>query len=228
MSDLENKNIIKKIKDILGEHHSASQVDKLQIIETDHPQNSTIKPALSMAYLQRNENTKALKYINEADKLSPKNHIIKFNLGMMHKKFNKFDEAIAFFKESISLNANFKEGLNILADIYYNKKEFQVSMDYYKKSLKLDDTKENIFAMQRFAEILLKLYLKEKDKRLLEESKFYYQKINTLIPNSEIILKKIILINNLLGLKNESILIDKSFNGIFVNDQNIDEIKIES
>ena len=62
---------------------------------------------------------------------------------------------------------------------------------------------------------------------MLEESKFYYQKINTLIPNSEIILKKIILINNLLGLKNESILIDKSFNGIFVIDQNIDEIKIE-
>ena len=227
MSDLENKNIIKKIKDILGEQDSASHVDKLQILENEHPQNITIKQALSMAYLQRNENTKALKYINEADKLSPKNHIIKFNLGMMHKKFNKFDEAIAFFKESISLNANFKEGLNILADIYYNKKEFQVSMDYYKKSLKLDDTKENIFAMQRFAEILLKLYLKEKDKRLLEESKFYYQKINTLIPNSEIILKKIILINNLLGLKNESILIDKSFNGIFVIDQNIDEIKIE-
>ena len=71
-------------------------------------------------------------------------------------------------QQSISLNANFKEGLNILADIYYNKKEFQVSMDYYKKSLKLDDTKENIFAMQRFAEFLLKLYLKEKDKRLLE------------------------------------------------------------
>ena len=48
-----------------------------------------------MAYLQRNENTKALKYINEADKL--KNHIIKFNLGMMHKKFNKFDEATVNF-----------------------------------------------------------------------------------------------------------------------------------
>ena len=72
MSDLENKNIIKKIKDILGEQDSASHVDKLQILENEHPQNITIKQALSMAYLQRNENTKALKYINEADKLSPK------------------------------------------------------------------------------------------------------------------------------------------------------------
>ena len=63
-------------------------------------------------------------------------------------------------------------------------------MDYYKKSLKLDDTKENIFAMQRFAEFLLKLYLKEKIKDCLKRSKFYYQKINTLIPNSETILKK--------------------------------------
>ena len=49
-------------------------------------------------------------------------------------------------------------------------------MDYYKKSLKLM-TQENIFAMQRFAEILLKLYLKEKIKDCLKSRNFIIKKL---------------------------------------------------
>ena len=35
MSDLEDKNIIKKVKDILGEQDSTSHIDKLQILENE-------------------------------------------------------------------------------------------------------------------------------------------------------------------------------------------------
>ena len=108
MTNSEQKKIIDKIKIILNDQDQNSHIHKLLEIEKDYPNDVAIKQAISQTYLKMDENTKALEYINEADKLSPGNYAIKYNLGMMHKKFKKYDEAINFFKESVKLNSIFK------------------------------------------------------------------------------------------------------------------------
>lgn len=227
MTNSEQKKIIDKIKIILNDQDQNSHIHKLLEIEKDYPNDVAIKQAISQTYLKMDENTKALEYINEADKLSPGNYAIKYNLGMMHKKFKKYDEAINFFKESVKLNSKFKEGFNILADIYYNKKDYQTSADYYLKSKHIDKTKNNLFALNRLAETLLRLYPIKQNKDLLIEAKKNYQIIDNLTPNNDIILQNIININNLLGLRMDSVLIDKSKNGIFVLDISTNAIKVE-
>ncbi len=219
--------VIDKIKKILSNKDIETHIDQLLKLEKQFPNDEVIKQAISQAYLRRNENTKALEYINLANEISPKNYAIKYNLGMMYKKFKKFDEAISFFKESIVLNREFKEGFNILGDIFYNKKDYQVSVSYYKKSINLDKTKNNVFALNRLAEISQILYSQKKDQNLLKNSKEYYEIIHKLFPNNDSVLQNIIKINNKLGRRKESLLIEKKSNGVFVINKSINEIKIK-
>lgn len=227
MNNLEQKKIIKEIKTILNDQDSTKHINKLLEIEKKYPNDVALKQAISQTYSRLSKNTEALKYINDANKLSPDNYAIKYNLGMLYKKFKKYDEAISFFKESIKLNSKFKEGLNILADIYYNKKDYQTSANYYQRSADLDKTKNNLFALNRLAEILFKLYSVNQNKDLLKESKNLYQIIDSLVPNNDSILQNIIIINDIIGLRKDSVLIDKSNNGIFVLDNSVNEIKVE-
>lgn len=227
MNNLEQEKIMGEIKTILNDQDSTNHINKLLEIEKKYPNDVVLKQAISQTYLRLSKNTEALKYINDANKLSPDNYAIKYTLGMLYKKFKKYDEAISFFKESIKLNSKFKEGLNILADIYYNKKDYQTSANYYQRSTNLDKTKNNLFALNRLAEILLRLYSVNQNKDLLKESKNLYQIIDSLVPNNDSILQNIININNIIGLRKDSVLIDKSNNGIFVLDNSINEIKVE-
>ena len=218
-NETNKKDLIPKIMKIMNDKKIQDPIKKLLDLEKKFPSDIPLKQAIGQSYLQKGENTEALNYMKEALKIEPNNYSTHFNLGRVYQKFKKFDEAIKFYKKSVSINKKFKEGYNILGDIYFNKKDFKTAIDYYKNSFDIDKSKDNVFAILRLGQCLLSEYSLKNEKSLLKDAKAYYEFANKLEPNNNIILKNIININNQLGLKRESILIEKSINGVYVIDK---------
>jgi tetratricopeptide (TPR) repeat protein len=220
MDKEKNKNeIITKILEIVNDEKIQDPTKELLSLEKKFSNDVAIKQAIGQSFLRQGDNKGALKYMKEALEIEPNNYAVHFNLGKLYQKFKKFDEAIIFYKKSVSLNIKFKQGFNILGDIYFNKKDFKTAIDYYKNSFDIDKSKDNVFAILRLGQCLLCEYSLKNEKSLLKDAKAYYEFANKLEPNNNIILKNIININNQLGLKRESILIEKSINGVYVIDK---------
>jgi len=179
-----------------------------------------------MCYRKLGDNTNALKQLLEALELQPLNHGINFNLGQLHKSFKKHDEAIAYFKNSVTFNPEFEKGINTLGDIFFNKKDFTQSISYYKRSVDLNKNKDNVFAIFRLG---LCFFEKANITNNIEEKKNaikYFEMAYGLSSEEPSIQRNLIGIYNIYGLKNKAIHLSKKVDGVFNVDTLNNEIKI--
>ena len=219
-----NKKLTEQMIKIVNDKKNTNVIEDLLCLEKDNPSNIAILQMISQQYLLREKNTEALHYINKAYEIDPDNYGVNYNLGRLYQKFKKTDKAIIFYKNSISLNSKFKEGFNSLGNLYFQKENYQLSIDCFKKSFDLDKTKENITTIAKLAEGLRNISLQNNNNEDLKESKFYYELINKMMPNNNMIISNIINISRILGLKNEATLFEKKTFGVFVFD--VDKNKI--
>ncbi|HEB62057.1 MAG TPA: tetratricopeptide repeat protein [Bacteroidetes bacterium] len=98
----------------------------------------------------------------------PKNKKAKKYYKQGRKKFEAgdFDKAIKYFEKTLNKEPDFIPVYYQLASIFYKRKEFQKSEDYYKKSIKIDSS----FNVQVYYSLAIVL---EKQGKLQEALKYY-------------------------------------------------------
>lgn len=119
--------------------------------------------ALSGIYIEQGRYKKALELNNIAHSLSRKNSFIYYNRAMIFlnlKETGAEDKAIEFFKKSLLYKPKIPYAYYELANIYYNRKQYDKAKSYYQKSFKLD--KKNRKAQYNYAITLFYLD-KQKD-----------------------------------------------------------------
>lgn len=57
-----------------------------------------------------------------------------YNLGVVHLKLGKIIEATNYFQQSINENASYCPAYSRLGDIYFDQKNYEKSLDFYKKA----------------------------------------------------------------------------------------------
>jgi len=103
------------------------------------PENADIQNDLGFAYMQRDKLDLAIQHFERALDLKPDFPVAKNNLGVTYMKKKEWDAAIAIFKD-LSQNLLYATPQNPMVNlgwIYYNKKEFSVSENYYKEAIQL-------------------------------------------------------------------------------------------
>lgn len=68
-------------------------------------------------------------------KFTPNNSIIYNNIGMLHNRRGKEEDAVSSFKKAISINPNFAQAYNNLAIIYWNKGERREALKLFQKAV---------------------------------------------------------------------------------------------
>lgn len=220
------ENISSKFPKIMEKEDPNESLKELLALGEDHPLNVDIKQLKSICYRKIGDNSKALGELLESLELQPLNHTINFNLGQLHKTFKKYDDAIAYYKNSVTFNPEFLKGINTLGDIFFNKKDFHQAISYYTKSVALDKSKDNIFSIFRLA---LCFFEKSNISRNIEEKRNaikYFEMAYKINPEELSIQKNLIGIYNLYGMKNKAIQLSRKADGVFDIDTVKKEVKI--
>jgi len=217
------ENISSKFTQIMEKEDPNESLKELLDLEKDHLLNVEIKQLKSMCYRKIGNNSKALEQLLEALELQPLNHKINFNLGQLYKAFKKHDQAMAYYKNSVTFNPEFLQGINTLGDIFFNKKDFHQAIAYYTKSVTLSKNKDNIFSVFRLA---LCFFEKSNTNNNIEEKRNavkYFEMAREIDPEESSIQKNLIGIYNLYGMKNKAIKLSREIDGVF----DIDNVKKE-
>ena len=121
------------------------------------------------------------KYLELLEKAENEKEIrakIHFRLGFLYDRASSFDMAIKHYKLSIEncedckLNENISSCYYNLAEIYYEKREYENTLNYYLKSYSIDEMTKNNEGLLITAKKIAKIYEKQKNKT----AKDYYEK----------------------------------------------------
>ena len=208
-------NISSQISKIMENKDVSESIRLLLDLEKERPLDVEVKQLLSMCYKKTNDNSKALQFLLNALEIQPLNHSISYNLGQLHQSFNKQEEAIAYYKNSVDFNSEFKLGMNTLADIFFKEKEFFKAITYYNKSVNLDSTKDNIFAIFRLALCFFETANINKKNEDRKSAIKYFKLAYKINPDEASIQANLIGIYNLYGMKNKAVYQLKKSYGVF-------------
>ena len=218
------KEIQKLLQDIISDNNEKDPLKKLIDLEKKYPNDIVIKQVISGKFLQSGKNDQALNYLKSALEMDPNNFSINYNMGIFYRKFKKINEAKDFFEKSISLNKDFKEGFNSLGDIYYEEGNFSKANEYYTKSFNLDPGKTNIKHIGKLAESYFRLSTNSTNSDEITKAKEFYLILNEIDPGNDIVLNNLIFIYNIMGQKDEAVLIENQLNGSIIMNDNKNEV----
>ncbi|AOW16976.1 hypothetical protein LPB03_05640 [Polaribacter vadi] len=80
---------------------------------------------------------------------------VNIRIGECYKKLDKYDAAISYYKKAVHEDPLLEKGWILLADIYYDDKNYQKAAYYIAETLKIDD--DNSAYWKRYSEIKMKL-----------------------------------------------------------------------
>ncbi len=171
-----NKNLLIEKNNIVNlfnkkKFHKISNISfKIRALFMDKPD---IIKMFVMSDLNTNNFIKAEQLLK---KILSKNNTAEFNyiLGNTFKIQNKNDEAIAAYKKSISINKNFSEAYNNLANVQKKIENFEEALLNYKNAIRTN--KNNLEAYYNLANLYKSL-------KYYEESIQNYKKVIALKPN---------------------------------------------
>ena len=222
------KEIQKLLQDIISDNNEKDPLKKLIDLEKKYPNDIVIKQVISGKFLQSGKNDQALNYLKSALEMDPNNFSINYNMGIFYRKFKKINEAKDFFEKSISLNKDFKEGFNSLGDIYYEEGNLSKANEYYTKSFNLDPGKTNIKHIGKLAESYFRLSTNSANSDEIKKAKEFYLILNEIDPGNDIVLNNLIFIYNIMGQKDEAVLIENQLNGSIIMNDNKNEVILKA
>ena len=88
--------------------------------------------ALANVYLQLNDTTAALDYLNSAVKTEPSNSEWWERRGCLYMLTRQYDKALADFQKITQMNPGLVQGQLLMAHVYYEQKRYQEALDLYK------------------------------------------------------------------------------------------------
>jgi len=103
-------------------------------------------PIFHEPYLNRGITYRNLHYFDAA--ISDFNRVLKldiakveasFNLALTYEEMGKIDETIGYLKKIIEYNPAYSEACQMLGEIFYNQKEFDLATDMFEKLIVIDD-----------------------------------------------------------------------------------------
>ncbi|MBN2006970.1 MAG: tetratricopeptide repeat protein [Anaerolineae bacterium] len=131
---------------MLTQDSSGALRDLTKAMELD-PQNVDAYYTRGYLYLSTGEYAAALEDFNALIELDPENAIAYSYRGSVYLDgLAMYDEAIADFQKSISLDAAFVEAHYNLGNAYFLKKEYGLAVDAYTQALELDPTNADSYA----------------------------------------------------------------------------------
>ena len=92
-----------------------------------------------------NMNEETIEFYRFILEREPKNMIVLHNLGMFYGKLGKIDDAIKQFEKMLEMEPENTQASSKLGDLYfYEKKEFDKAIEYYRKTLLLEPTRSSV------------------------------------------------------------------------------------
>lgn len=115
----------------------------------DKDENFIAAAKLADYFVSQGDNAKAIKYLHMVIKASPDLTLAKFRLAELLRKMGKNDEAAEYYTQTISfLNDSEKEYvLKQLGAIYYQDKNYDKSLEYFKKAYDMSDDIQTAYSM---------------------------------------------------------------------------------
>lgn len=115
-------------------------VMQAEIIIKNDPNNAHAYNFIGYSYLERSENLEmALKYIQEAVRLSPKDPYIRDSLGWYYFKVGKLDEALKELSFAYELEKKDSVITQHLGQVYSAMNKLSLAKDFYEKALTLSE-----------------------------------------------------------------------------------------
>jgi len=219
-------NLLNKISKIISEGEPEKIIEKLISLEQENPKDVPIKQALSNQYIGIGDNANARKYLEEALQIEPNNYATNFNLGEMYLSFNREDEAIKFFLDSVKSKKDLFIGFNALGKIFYKKRQYNKALYYYRKSIEINKEKSNIIAIKQYGICLYQEFLSTKNIINLKECIKIYEFAFNLDKNNYDIIMRLSALYHKAGRKNEAVAISRKIFGVFIFDTSKNTLKI--
>ena len=140
---------------------------------------------LGQSYQHKDQLRQAEKVYQEALQFHPRSKVILNNLGVVLAKRGKEDHAVKVFHQIIEISPTFMNPYNNIAFIYYNQREYEKAIVYYRQYLNVKDYNprayeyygKSLVAVHAYPDAMrplkkaLKLYERNKDSRKVEEIK---------------------------------------------------------
>jgi tetratricopeptide (TPR) repeat protein len=101
----------------------------------EYGENRRFLRGLGIAHINEGEDEAALDYFNAAVNSDPGDYMSYFYIGSIYENTEDFDNAIAAYKKSISINPHYAQALNNLGYCYKEKQYYTYAIDYYKKAI---------------------------------------------------------------------------------------------
>lgn len=116
-----------------------------QKIAAKYPSNSEAHNNLGIAYMNREQYSKAYALFIKAIELKPASDLFHKNLGKLYFKLEKYNRAIKEFNIALNINRNNYRIYHDLGLAYYELKKYEKAMKYYKYSLKINPDFANAY-----------------------------------------------------------------------------------
>lgn len=87
------------------------------------------------ANLQAGQYTQALKELLEAEKLTPDDPKVHYDLGIAYERKGFVDDAVKEFQKAISLKPDYSEALNYLGTIYLSRERYDEAIHLFNRAL---------------------------------------------------------------------------------------------
>lgn len=92
---------------------------------------------LANANLIVGNHSEVLQWLLRANKLSPKDKVILYNIGRIYDETRDFLSAIHYYKQSLEIDSKFVQSIINIATIYSFSKDYQSASEYFKKAYEL-------------------------------------------------------------------------------------------
>jgi len=134
----DNSFILQNALKCINERDLAKAEELLSQELESHPGNPDIWRFLSVVAAFKSDYVSALKLINEAINLNPKNGVAYSNKGNILKELGRFEEALISFDEAIRLAPSYPEGYNNKGNTLQDLHLYEESLIWYDKALTLN------------------------------------------------------------------------------------------
>jgi len=139
----DEKNILKLYSNYFSETHQVPQsIDYLEKIYQQYPQYSSIAFSLALSYESLNKPDIAMSWYQTAYKKNKNNPEIPYHMGIISLENKKYEEAIGYLKESVTLSPDEPDYLNALGYVYVeNNINFEEALKLLIKAVSLSPEK---------------------------------------------------------------------------------------
>ena len=115
-----------------------TRLDEIYQLILENPNSEKGYYQLAQYHLDKNDPEQALKQINRAMKIAPKDANINFVKAMAYLGINKIEQGLPFLERTIELDSNHTEGLLELAYYYLAGKNYEPSLELINRAISLN------------------------------------------------------------------------------------------